>query len=173
MLKRLCICLISVVMVGVVGYVVYADSRGLFLEDDDSAKELVDKYVTSVLKNYTADNSKSSFRGIVKQGCDFWYYNEYKNSSIAKSHSEGSELEVKETGYTIDYNSVNYYNRMYTIDATITQIIHYKNNANTDTNVSRHIFTIEQDGHDMYIINDEKYDEYVSTETGDTPENKE
>lgn len=170
MVKRICICLLSVVIFGIVGYVVYADSSGLFLEDDESAKALVDRYVTSVLKNYTADDNKISFRGIVKQGCDFWYYNDYKSSNIAKLHSKGSEFEVEDTEYTIDYNSVNYNNRKYSIDATVTQIIHYKNNAVTDTSISRHIFTIEQNGHEMYIINDEKYDEYISTETGDIPE---
>lgn len=168
MLKRLCICLLCTVFVVTAGYFIYADKSGLFLEDDEQAKALIDEYVTSVIKNYT-DDGKQSFRGIVKQGCDFWYLNDYKSRNIAKSHSEGTGLEVDMADYSIDYHSINYRNKQYTIDATVTKIIRYRNTSETDTTVSRHIFTIEQDGCEMYIVNDEKYDEFVSTETRDTP----
>ncbi len=168
MFKRICICLIAAAAVGTAGCFIYADHNGMFLRSDEKAKALVDEYVTSVVKNYTSD-TKQSFRGIVKQGCDFWYLNDFKTSGIAKSHSEGTGLEVDAADYSIDYNSIDYRNKQYTIDATVTKIIRYRNAPETDTSVSRHIITIEQDGCEMYIINDEKYDELISTETRDTP----
>ncbi len=155
MLRRICMCLVGIILAGTAGYFIYADINGLFLRSDDQAKALVDEYVTSVVRNYTSDQ-KQSFRGIVKQGCDFWYLNNYKTSNIAKSHSEGTGFEVDKADYSIDYNSVSYSNKQYTIDATVTKIIRYRNTPETDTSVSRHIFTIEQDGHEMFIVNDEK-----------------
>ena len=144
MLKKIFIGLFAVIIAGSAGYLVYADINGLFLRSDDQAKALVDEYVTSVVKNYTSD-TKQSFRGIVKQGCDFWYLNDYKTNNIAKNHSEGTGFEVDKADYSIDYNSVTYNNKQYTIDATVTKIIRYRNTPETDTSVSRHIFTIEQD----------------------------
>ena len=115
MLKKIFIGLFAVIIAGSAGYLVYADINGLFLRSDDQAKALVDEYVTSVVKNYTSD-TKQSFRGIVKQGCDFWYLNDYKTNNIAKNHSEGTGFEVDKADYSIDYNSVTYNNKQYTID---------------------------------------------------------
>ena len=168
MLKRLCICLFCTVFMGTAGYFIYADKNGIFLEDDEQAKALIDEYITSVIKNYTEDGEQS-FRGIVKQGCDFWYLNDYKTKNIAQSHSKGSGSEVEAADYSINYNSIDYDNKKYTIEATVTKVLRYRNTLETDTTVTRHIFTIEQDGNEMYIVDDKQCSEFTLTETRDTP----
>lgn len=156
MSKKIFSAVVGMMVVCFVGVAVYADNNGLFLQDNDAAMRLVDKYVSLVMKNYMPDGSDVSFRGIIKQGCDFWYYNDYDNKNIALSHSSGSGKEVTDTDYSIVYNSIEYKNRKYVIDATITEYITYKEEKTPTSVVKNHVITIEQDGRDMLIVNDEE-----------------
>lgn len=137
-----------------VGMVVYADSSGLFLQDKEAAMGLVDRYMSSVMKNYMPDDNKISFRGIIKQGCDFWYYNDYNNQTIAANHLAGTDMEVESTDYSIEYNSVIFNNKVYTINATITETVKYKNYETPVSVVRSHLIRIEQNGNEMYIVDD-------------------
>lgn len=155
MVKRIFTLVAGVAFLCFVGFAVYADSSGVFLQDNEAAMELVDKYMSSVMKNYMPDGSKVSFRGIIKQGCDFWYYNEYNNQTISLSHPSGSDMEVESTDYSIEYDSVSYSSKLYTICATITETVKYKVSAEPVSIVRKHVISIEQNGSEMYIINDD------------------
>lgn len=154
MFKKISAFLVGVAFLCVVGGVVYADSCGLFLQNDNAARQLIDKYMSFVMKNYTPDGNKVSFRGIIKQGCDFWYYNDYNCKTIAVNHAADSELAVERADYSIEYNSIVFNNKKYTVNATITEKVQYKNYTDPVECVREHIFTIEQNGSEMYIIND-------------------
>ncbi len=161
MLKKVLTFFAGVTFLCVVGGVIYADACGLFLQNDEAAMDLIDRYIASVMKYYSQGDEKISFRGIVKEGCDFWYYNDYNNKIIAQNHMAGSELEVESTEYSIKYNKIDYSNKFYTIDATVTQEVYYKNYPDAVKHTSRHTFKIEQNGNDMYIIDD------ITDEKGD------
>lgn len=184
MLKKIFTFFSGVAFLCVIGGVVYADARGIFLQDNEAAMQLVDKYMSFVMKNYTPSDEDVSFRGIIKQGCDFWYYNDYNNKAIAVNHAPGSDMEVESASYSIKYNSVDYANRIYTINATITQQVQYKNHIAPMYVVRDHIIMIEQKGREMYIIDDVSnlIDDSTSvmpqngndiiTETADSPNEK-
>lgn len=161
MVKKLFTIFAGVTFLCVLGGVIYADSCGLFLQNNEAAKQLVDRYMASVMKNYDSGEEKISFRGIVKEGCDFWYFNDYNSKKIAENHCKGSDYEVEKTDYSIEYDSVEYNNKKYTIDATVTREVKYKNYPDEVKSVSKHTFTIEQQGTVMYIVND------VTHERGD------
>ena len=177
MIKKIMTITTAAVFLCFVGVIVYADSSGVFLQDNDAAMNLVDKYISSVMKNYTPDGSKISFRGIVKQGCDFWYYNAYNNKNIADKHAAGSNMEVAKAEYSIKYDSITYNNKMYTIKATVTENLEYKNLNMLSSIIKQHTIMIEQNGSEMYIINDEidsdtiskEYKTIESAETDDSP----
>lgn len=180
MLRKVLTFFAGVTFLCVVGGVIYADACGMFLQDDEAAMKLIDRYVSSVMKFYSQGDEKISFRGIVKEGCDFWYYNDYNNKIIAQNHIVGSGLEVESTEYSIKYNKIDYSNRFYTIDATVTQEVCYKDYPETVKHTSRHTFRIEQNRNDMYIIDDitdikgdvllpENATEILLSETADTP----
>lgn len=154
MLKKISALVAGVAFLLVVGGVVYADTCGMFSQNDNAAKQLVDKYMSFVMKNYTPDGNKVSFRGIIKQGCDFWYYNDYSCKTIAINHAKDSDLSVESADYSIDYNSITYSNKEYTVTATVTERVQYKNYSEPVECVREHIFTIEQHGSEMYITND-------------------
>ncbi len=161
MVKRLFTIFAGVTFLCIIGGVIYADSCGLFLQNNEAAKQLVDRYMSSVMKNYSPNEEKISFRGIVKEGCDFWYFNDYNSKQISENHCKGSDYEVEEADYSIEYDSVEYNNKRYTIDATVTREVKYKNYPDEVKSVSKHTFTIEQYGTSMYIVND------VTHEKGD------
>lgn len=161
MVKKIFTIFAGVTFLCIIGGVIYADAYGLFLQNNEAAKQLVDRYMSSVMKNYSSEEEKISFRGIVKEGCDFWYFNDYNTKQIAENHSKGSEYEVEKTDYSIEYDSIEYYNKKYTIDATVTREVKYKNYPEEVKSVSQHTFTIEQHGNSMYIVND------VTHEKGD------
>ena len=154
MLKKIFTFCTGIAFLCVIGGVVYADARGIFLQDNEAAMQLVDKYMSFVMKNYTPSDEDISFRGIIKQGCDFWYYNDYNNKTIAVNHAPGTGMEVESTSYSIKYNSVEYANKIYTINATITQQLQYKNYIDPMYVVREHTIMIEQKGSEMYIIDD-------------------
>ena len=152
MVKKFLTLLSAAALAAAAGGVAYADAAGVFLKDTDAAKCLVNKYMDSVMRSYRGDEDVS-FRGIVKEGCDFWYYNDYHNDLIADmSRNEGN---AELASYSVDFCSVTYSDRVYTIDTTITQQIKYKDCAETFLTTCDHIFTIEQNGRYMYITNDE------------------
>lgn len=154
MVRKLFTVFASITFLCVIGVVIYADTSGLFLKNNEAAMQLVDRYMSFVMKNYSGDDEKISFRGIVKEGCDFWYFNDYNSRQIAENHCKGSGFEVEEADYSIKYDSVDYNNKRYTIDATVTREIKYKDYPKEVKSVSKHIFTIEQHGNTMYIVND-------------------
>lgn len=154
MLKKIIIFASGAAFVCLLCVVVYADTCGVFLQNDKAAMNLVDKYISSVMKNYIPDGSKVSFRGIIKQGCDFWYYNDYNTKNIAQNHASGSNMEVASADYKIEYNSISYSNKTYTIEATVTETVKYRNNKTPVNTVRKHTILIEQNGNEMYIIND-------------------
>lgn len=154
MLKKVLPLFVGIACLFLIGGVIYADACGLFLENDEAAMKLIDRYMSSVMKFYNQGDEKISFRGIVKEGCDFWYYNDYNNKIIAQNHISGSGFEVEKTEYFIKYNKVDYSNKFYTIDATVTQEVYYKNYPEAVTYTSSHTFKIEQDGNNMYIVDD-------------------
>lgn len=155
MLKKALILISSLSFICLVGFVVYADTSGVFLQDNNSAAGLVDKYISFVMKSYHPDGGKVSFRGIIKQGCDFWYYNDYNIKTIINNHVAGSSLEVADTSYSIEIHSIDYSNKTYTIKATVTEKVKYKMIDEPTSVVQQHTITIEQDGGDMYIVNDD------------------
>ena len=173
MLKRISAFMAGLMFLCGVGGVVYADSSGVFLQDNEAAKQLIDRYVSFIMKNYVSDSQKVSFRGIVKEGCDFWYYNDYNNKKIAETKACNKNYEVDDVDYSIRYDSVSYNNKCYTIDATVTSTFYYKNSSEKLDSVCRHTFTIEQNGNSMYIVNDDSDDlpftEIIKKETDDTP----
>lgn len=154
MVKKIFTLFAGITFICAIGGVIYADACGLFLQNDEAAMQLVDKYVSFMMKNYDAGEEKISFHGIVKEGCDFWYFNDYNSKKIAESHCKGSGLEVEEADYSIEYDSVEYNNKQYTIDATVTREVKYKDYPEEVKDVSKHTFTIEQHGNLMYIVND-------------------
>lgn len=176
MLKKIITITTATALLCLVGIIVYADSNGVFLQDNDAAMNLVDKYFSSVMKIYTSDGSKVSFRGIVKQGCDFWYYNEYNNKDIVSRCAKGSSMEVTKANCSITYDSIKYSNKTYTIEATVTRNLQYPKMNLSEISVFKHTILIEQNGSEMYIINDESVREsaeYIpleESETDDTPE---
>ena len=174
MLKKIITITTAAAFICFVGVIVYADSKGVFLQDNNAAMNLVDNYISSVMKNYTPDGSKVSFRGIIKQGCDFWYYNDYNNKNIANNHAAGSDMEVTTAEYSIEYDSITYSNRIYTVQATVTENLKYKYNDVPLSMVRKHTILIEQNGGEMYIIDDSvdfnpNATEYRSIETTDLP----
>ncbi len=154
MFKKICTFFTGVAFLCIIGGVAYADARGLFIQDNEAAMQLVDKYISFVMQNYTPSDEGVSFRGIIKQGCDFWYYNDYNNKTIAVNHAPGTDMEVESTDYSIEYNSVEYSNKIYTINATITEQVQYKNYLDPMCVVREHTIMIEQNGSEMYIIDD-------------------
>ncbi len=154
MIRKMAAIVAGVTFLCVLGGVIYADACGMFLQDDEAAMKLIDRYMASVMKYYNKGDEKISFRGIVKEGCDFWYYNDYNNKIIASNHYEGSGLEVEKTEYSVKYNKIDYNNRFYTIDATVTQTVSYKEYPEAVERTSHHTFKIEQNGDNMYIVDD-------------------
>ena len=154
MVKKLFTVFFGIAFVFAIGGVVYADASGLFSQNDEAAVQLVDKYFSFVMKRYVSPEEKISFRGIVKEGCDFWYFNDSANKRIAENHRKGSDFEVEDADCSIEYNSVEYNNNVYTVEATVTGQVKYKNYPEIFQCISKHIFTIEQRGNTMYIVND-------------------
>ena len=130
---------------------VYADSCGAFQKDTDAAMRLVDKYMNTVMRSYRGDEDVS-FRGIVKEGCDFWYYNDYNNDLICKMSRNAGTAQT--ANFSVSFESVKYSNFEYTIDAEIRQTVEYKNGGEPITTVCKHTFTIEQDNRGMRITDD-------------------
>lgn len=154
MVKKIFTFFAGIAFLCLIGGVVYADTNGLFAQDNEAAMQLVEKYIATVMKNYMPDENKVSFRGIIKQGCDFWYYNDYNNKTIAVNHRSGSENEVEATDYSIECESVEFANRAYTITAKVTETVYYKNFVDPVTVTRTHIISIEQNGSEMLIIDD-------------------
>lgn len=154
MVKRVFTVVAGITFLCALGGFIYADTCGLFVQNNEAAMQLVDRYMSFVMKNYDASEEKVSFRGIVKEGCDFWYFNDYNSRKIAENHCKGSGFEIEKADYSIEYDSVEYNNKHYTIDATVTQEVKYKDYPEEVTSTSKHTFTIEQHGNMMYIVND-------------------
>lgn len=131
--------------------VLYADADGALFSDCDSAKVLVDKYMTAVMHAYLGDDNVS-FRNIVREGCDFWYYNKDNTDMICRAIQNEGSAEIAE--YSVDFDSVKYFDRKYTVEAEITQKIKYKNSPDTVSITCPHTFIIEKCGHYLYITND-------------------
>ncbi len=152
------------------GGVVYADSCGVFLKDNESAKALVNKYMSSVMRSYSGEENVS-FKGIVKEGCDFWYYNDYNNNVICETSQNAGTAETAD--YAITFDSVKYSGRKYTIEAEVIQQVKYKDMDETINSASTHTFIIEQTGRGMYITDDIRKgtDRLLlsAAETSDTP----
>lgn len=154
MVKKIVTVFSSLAFVFAIGGVFYADASGLFSQNDEAAKQLVDRYFSFVMKKYSSPEEKISFRGIIKEGCDFWYFNDYTNKQIAQNHCKGSGFEVENADCIIEYDSVEFDNNVYTVEATVTGQIKYENYPKEVECTTKHIFTIEQHGNTMYIVND-------------------
>ncbi len=154
MVKKLVTVFSSIAFVFAIGGVFYADASGLFYQNDEAAKQLVDRYFSSVMKKYSSPEEKISFRGIIKEGCDFWYFSDYTNKQIARNHCRGSGFEVENADCYIEYDSVKFNNNVYTVEATVTGQVKYENYPEEVQCTAKHIFTIEQHGDTMYIVND-------------------
>ena len=149
MIRKIATFLSVAAMVTAASGMLYADACGAFTRNNEAAKNLVNKYMASVMRSYCGDEDVS-FRGIVKEGCDFWYYNDYNNALICKmSQQEGS---AKDTEYSVKFNSVKYSDHSYTVNVTVSQEITY--DSSTITSVCSHTFIIEQNGSSLYITDD-------------------
>ena len=151
MINKIITMIAAAAMVTAAGGAVYADSCGVFRRDNDAAKAVVDKSMEAVMKSYRGDDV--SFRGIVKEGCDFWYYNEYNNELIG-SISRCAGL-ADEADYTVDYSGLTYSGSSYTVTADVTQHINYRGMDEPIDRTTRHTFTVAQDGCEMYIVSDD------------------
>lgn len=151
MIKKIAAFLSAAALTVAASGVLYADADGALFSDCDSAKILVDKYMTNVMRAYSGDDDVS-FRNIVREGCDFWYYNNDNKEMICRAiQSEGS-AEIAE--YSVEYDSVKYSDRKYTVETQVTQKIKYKNSPETVSVTCPHTFIIEKCGHYLYITND-------------------
>ena len=151
MIKKVITFLSAAALVSTASGYLYADACGEFSRDNEAAQALVNKYMSSVMRSYEGDEDVS-FRGIVKEGCDFWYYNDYNNDLICEmSKSEGT---AESADFSINVDSVSYSDHCYTIKAEITQEIKYKDSPKAVKSSCAHTFTIEQSGRFMYITND-------------------
>ena len=150
MIKRAIIFMTAAAVITAASGVVYADACGVFQRNNEAAKSLVDRYVEALTKSYSGDDV--SFRGIVKEGCDFWYYNDYNNDLISRVSKRAGEAE--EATYSVEYAALSYTGKSYTIEADITQRVKYKGEVESVSRTSRHTFVIEQSGSEMYIVND-------------------
>ena len=104
------------------------------------------------MRSYSGEENVS-FRGIVKEGCDFWYYNDYNIDLISDlSLSEGT---AQTADYGITFGSVQYSDHVYTINARITQQVKYADYPEVIETTCDHVFTVEQNGRYMYITNDD------------------
>ena len=151
MFKKVVTLACTAAVIAAAGGVAYADASGIFLKNTDAAKLLVNKYMESVMRSYRGEENVS-FRGIVREGCDFWYYNDYNNDLI-HDMSVGSGTAEKADFY-VTFGSVEYSDRVYTVEARIDQQVRYKNFDETIESSCLHVFTIEQNGRNMYITND-------------------
>lgn len=169
MIKKIITLVSAAAVIAAAGGVAYADASGVFLKDTDAAKLLVNKYMDSVMRSYCGEPDVS-FRGIVKEGCDFWYYNDYNNDLICEMSVNSGTAELAD--YDVTFDSVKYSDRRYIIEAKIDQQIKYKNSDETIETSCLHTFIVEQNGRYMYITNDvsDGTDKLLApTETSDTP----
>lgn len=161
MVKKIITAAVAAVVIISAGGAAYADSCGVFDRDNAAAEKVIDSYMTSMMRTYSGEENVS-FRGIVKEGCDFWYYNDHNAAVIGeRSRREGG---AKFADYSLDIDDIDYKNRQYTVTATVTQNLRYKNDPDITTTVCTHTFTIVRDKRGMLITNDvsdnEKYLEY-------------
>ncbi len=151
MIKKVVTLACAGVVLAAAGGVAYADASGIFLKDTDAAKLLVNKYMESVMRSYRGEENVS-FRGIVREGCDFWYYNDYNNDLIYNVSVNGGNAEKAD--YYVTFGSIDYSDRVYTVEARIDQQVKFKNCDETLESSCLHTFIIEQNGRNMYITND-------------------
>ncbi len=166
--KKFFVTACGIAVVFCVGFLFYGEYSGAFLQDNSAAMSLVDDYVAKLVQSYTEGDMTISFKGIVKQGCDFWYYNEYNAKLIAANRAAGVSPMVSTADYSIEYDAIDYSDRQYIIDATVTESFVYTDDEQADV-VTKHRFTIEQNGKEMLIVNDEVTSQNPESETTDTP----
>ena len=151
MIRKFVTVLIAAAVLAAAGGAVYADSCGVFLKDNDAARALVNKYMSYVMRSYRCEEDVS-FHGVVKEGCDFWYYNDYNNDLICETSKSCGGAESAD--FSVSFDSVKYADHCYTIEARVYQTVKYADEKEALCTACRHTFTVEQNGRYMYITND-------------------
>ena len=127
----------------------------------DKAKEKVEDFISVNLRKYdTSSKSELSYDGIVKKNSDFYSYVKKMSELTNTRYKCFDTLRLEKIVYEIEYGNIVYNDGVYTINATVLEEKKYLSQDEPGYVCTEHVFTIEQNGDEFYILNDVT-DDYV------------